>query len=196
MAGIAAFVLAGGQSSRMGRDKAFLQLDGLTLLERALATARHASEEVTIVGQREKFSGYAPVIEDVYPGHGPLAGIHAALSAGRAGLNFIVALDTPFLEPGFVRYLMEQARLSGAVVTLPRVAGRAHPLCAAYRREFAPVAESALQQGHNRIEPLLARVRTREIGDAELREHGYHPRMFDNLNTPEEWDQACRRTPN
>ena len=76
MGDVAAFVIAGGQSSRMGRDKAFLTLGGSTLLERALAVARCVSQEVTIVGQREKFAACGNVIEDVYPGQGPLAGIH------------------------------------------------------------------------------------------------------------------------
>jgi molybdopterin-guanine dinucleotide biosynthesis protein A len=195
MSDVAAFVLAGGQSSRMGRDKAFLQLDGMTLLERALATARATSAQVKIVGQREKFASYAPVIEDIYTRQGPLAGIHAALSASRAELNFVIALDTPFVELRFVRYLIEQARSSGATVTVPCINGQAHPLCAVYRREFAAVAESALRQALNRIVPLFAQVTTREIGDGELLKLGCDPHNFDNLNTPEEWDQACRRTP-
>lgn len=177
----------------MGRDKAFLELQGRTLLERALAIARSITDEVIIVGPREKFSAHGRVIEDTYPGQGPLAGIHAALAASRSELNFVIALDTPFLDPSFARHLVEQAKQSGATVTLPRVAGQSQPLCAVYRREFAPVAETALRQGKNNIVPLFEQVSTREIGDAELRELAYDPRMFDNLNTPEEWDQACKR---
>jgi molybdopterin-guanine dinucleotide biosynthesis protein A len=193
MSDIAAFVLAGGRSLRMGRDKAFLELQGRTLLERALTIARNISDNVRIVGPREKFAPYGPVIEDVYPGQGPLAGIHAALTTSQSELNFMVALDTPFLDAGFARYLVEQASVSAATVTVPRVAGRVQPLCAVYRRAFAAVAENALRQERNNIVPLFAAVTTREIDDAELRRLAYDPRMFDNLNTPEEWDQACKR---
>ena len=116
-------------------------------------------------------------------------------------------MDTPFLDPKFVHYLVQQARTSGATVTVPvtglphpispnpgeiRV-GQPQPLCAVYRREFAPVADNALRQGRNPIVPLFAGVTTREINDAEMQELAFDPRMFDNLNTPEEWDQACRR---
>jgi molybdopterin-guanine dinucleotide biosynthesis protein A len=195
MSEIAAFVLAGGRSSRMGRDKAFLELQGRTLLERALVIARSISDEVSIVGQREKFAAFAPVIEDLYPGQGPLAGIHAALTASRSELNFIIALDTPFLDLKFAQYLVEQARQSDATVTVPRVARQAQPLCAVYRREFAAVAEEALRLGKNNIVPLFAAVSTREINDAELRNLAFDRHMFDNLNTPEEWDQACKRAP-
>jgi molybdopterin-guanine dinucleotide biosynthesis protein A len=223
MTDVAAFVIAGGQSSRMGRDKAFLTLGGSTLLERALAVARSVSREVTIVGPREKFAACGRVIEDIYPGQGPLAGIHAALSGSAFELNLMIGVDTPFLDPEFVQYLVEQARTSGATVTVPVpgiphpiseiphpispprfASGQAHPgeirtgqpqpLCAVYRREFAAVAEDALRQGRNPIVPLFAGVTTREIGDLEMQELAFDPRMFDNLNTPEEWDQACRRT--
>jgi molybdopterin-guanine dinucleotide biosynthesis protein A len=214
MGDLAAFVIAGGQSSRMGRDKAFLTLGGSSLLERALAVARCASQEVTLVGQREKFAAYGSVIEDVYRGQGPLAGIHAALSGSAFELNLMIGVDTPFLDPKFVQYLVQQARTSGATVTVPVTGiphpiseiphpisptpgeirmGQPQPLCAVYRREFAPVAENALRQGRNYIVPLFAEVTTREIGDAEMQELAFDPRMFDNLNTPEEWDQACRR---
>ena len=211
---VAAFVIAGGQSSRMGRDKAFLTLGGSTLLERALAVARCVSQEVALVGQREKFAAYGNVIEDVYRGQGPLAGIHAALSGSAFELNLMIGVDTPFLDPKFVQYLVDQARTGGATVTVPvtRIPhsiseiphpisptpgeirmGQPQPLCAVYRREFAPVAENALRQGRNNIVPLFAEVTTREIGDVEMQELAFDPRMFDNLNTPEEWEQACRR---
>jgi molybdopterin-guanine dinucleotide biosynthesis protein A len=227
MPDIAAFVIAGGQSSRMGRDKAFLTLGGSTLLERALAVARCVSQEITIVGPGEKFAAYGPVIEDVYGGQGPLAGIHAALSGSAFELNLMIGVDTPFLDPKFAQYLVQQARTSGATVTVPvtRVVstesqvprkrlphpvspprsasgqapagetkvGQPQPLCAVYRREFALVAENALRQGRNNIVPLFAGVTTREIGDVEMQELAFDPRMFDNLNTPKEWDQACRR---
>jgi molybdopterin-guanine dinucleotide biosynthesis protein A len=201
----------------MGRDKAFLTLGGSTLLERALAVARCVSREVTLVGQREKLSAYGNVIEDIYPGQGPLAGIHAALSGSAFELNLMIGVDTPFLDPKFAQYLVEQARASGAIVTVPvtgrglphavsplrlrsgqappgeiRV-GQPQPLCAVYRRKFAPVAESALRQERNNIVPLFAAVTTREVSDVEMQELAFDPRMFDNLNTPEEWEQACRR---
>ena len=69
---VTAFILAGGKSSRMGVDKAFLEFDGRTLLARALELARSVAVDVHIVGSRKKFAAFAPVVEDVFPGHGPL----------------------------------------------------------------------------------------------------------------------------
>lgn len=193
MAEVTVFILAGGQSSRMGRDKAFLQLGERSLLERALAAARTVTAEVRIVGQQEKFAAYAPVIEDLYAGRGPLAGIHAALRWSSTELNLVLGVDTPFIDTAFLRYLVEQAAASGAVVTVPRVAGQRQPLCAVYRREFADLAEQALQAGRNRIDALFEQTSARIIDETEMRKLAFDPGMFDNLNTPEEWDQACRR---
>ena len=67
----------------MGHDKAFLQFGGRTLLEHALELAQGATGNARIVGSKEKFAGFGPVVEDIYPGHGPLAGIQAALAATR-----------------------------------------------------------------------------------------------------------------
>src|ERR1700704_3068714 len=96
---VTAFVLAGGKSSRMGQDKAFLQLGGRTLLDRALDLAKNAVDGVFIVGSAEKFASLGPVVEDIYPGHGPLGGIHAALTRTSTDLNLIIAVDLPFLHP-------------------------------------------------------------------------------------------------
>lgn len=144
------FVLAGGKSTRMGMDKAALTLEGRTLLEHAVAILRRVAGEVAILGPRQLYGGYGvPVIEDIYPGCGPLGGIHAALThvAQAPKLSLIIAVDTPFLEPKFLAYLADRARESGAVVTTPEIAGYRQPLCAVYSQEFLSIAEQALRAG-------------------------------------------------
>src|SRR3974377_2140775 len=109
MTGVTAFVLAGGKSSRMGRDKAFLVFRGQTLLERALQSLRAVTSKVYVVGAREKFCSFGPVVEDVYPDRGPLAGIHAALSTSDTELNLVLAVDMPLIEPALLVFLVEAA---------------------------------------------------------------------------------------
>ncbi len=174
----------------MGRDKAFLAWHGRTLLDRALELARELTPAVTIVGQKEKFSALSPVIEDLYPGCGPLAGIHAALTSTTCGLNLVLAVDTPLLTSDFLRYLVQQADASGATVTAPRVRGKIQPLCTVYRREFSAVAETALRAERYKIEPLFEAVSRRILDEAELVKLAFDTRMFDNLNTPDEWERA------
>lgn len=187
---VAAFVLAGGKSSRMGRDKAFLELGGRTLLAHALALARAVGREVTIVGDAKKFSAYGRVVEDVYRDRGPLGGIHAALTCSTTDFNLVLAVDLPFVEAKFLDYLNSQAQASGAMVTVAQIAGDWQPLCAVYRRDFAAVAEKSLQNGKNKIDLLFAEVERRVIDEDELSRTGFSAEMFRNLNTTEDMEQA------
>jgi molybdenum cofactor guanylyltransferase len=191
---VMAFILAGGKSTRMGVDKAFVDYDGRTLLARALDLARSVTSDVCIVGSREKFAAFAPVVEDVFHDCGPLAGIHAALRASVTELNLMLAVDTPFVSGPFLQYLIRQAREAPeATVVVPRGGGGWQPLCAIYRREFAGAAENALLAGRNRIDPLFDVSRTRVIEEEDLEEAGFSPAIFRNLNTPEELEAEKRR---
>lgn len=186
---ITGFVLAGGESSRMGTDKAFLQLDGEILLARATRLASAVSTTVRVVGRVSALSGYEAV-EDIYPKRGPLGGIHAALTSSDTELNLVLAIDLPFIEVRFLEYLVARARTGDAVVTVPRTGGGWQPLCAVYRRAFARTAEAALVQGKNRIDTLFASVKTEAVDEDELTHAGFSPAMFHNLNTPEDWERA------
>jgi molybdopterin-guanine dinucleotide biosynthesis protein A len=186
MAVFSGFVLAGGRSTRMGTDKAFLELDGHTLLARALDLLRALTPEVRIVGPAPKFAAYGPVVEDVYAGRGPLAGIHAALSSSATDLNLILAVDIPFVTESLLQFIVEQARACDAAVTVPRIAGGYQPLCAVYRRAFAPLAQAALEAGRNKIDAVFAATTTRILEESELSRFAFSPGMFENLNRPED----------
>jgi molybdopterin-guanine dinucleotide biosynthesis protein A len=185
-----AFILAGGKSSRMGADKAFLELGGRTLLARALELAKTVAAQVQLVGDKAKFAPFGTVVEDIYPGRGPLGGIHAALMSTTTDFNLMLAVDLPFIGPQFLMYLLSEAQRTKAVVTVARTGGGFQPLCAVYRKEFADVAEQALQAGNNKIDSLFRRVNTRVIDEEELAKAGFDIRIFQNLNTPEDWDRA------
>ena len=184
---VSAFVLAGGKSTRMGRDKAFVTLDGRTLLDRMLEAARSVTDDVRIVGDRAKFAPFALVVEDVFPGCGPPAGIHAALTASSRDLNLILAVDVPFVSLALLQYLITRAKNApDSIVTTARAAGGLQPLCAVYRREFAEVAEKSLRDHQYKIDALFDSVRTEIITEEELETAGFSPRVFRNLNTPQD----------
>jgi molybdopterin-guanine dinucleotide biosynthesis protein A len=189
-ADVAAFVLAGGKSTRMRSDKAFVMLDGRTLLARALELARTVSDNVHIVGSAEKFAGFAPVVEDVFRECGPLGGIHAALRASPAELNLMLAVDVPFVPPALLRYLLTRARGSDAIATVPRAGGGWQPLCAVYRPEFGDVAERALRDGRYRINVLFEVANVQAVDEEELARAGFAASSFRNLNTPDELEAA------
>ena len=189
----AAFILTGGKSSRMGEDKAFLHLGGKTLLDIARGLAAKVCNAVSIVGDRERFGPDA--IEDIFPDSGPLGGIHAALSKTTADLNLLLAVDTPFLDPKFLSWMLDEAASSQAVVTVPKLASGFQPLCAVYRRSFKNVAEDALKGGRFKIDPLYDKVSTRPVTDADLKQLAFDSRMFDNLNTRADFDRALKTKP-
>jgi len=184
---ISAFILAGGKSTRMGTDKAFVVLDGRTLLARMLDAARSVTRDVWIVGDSMKYAPFAQVVEDIYPGCGPLGGIHAALRASPNELNMVLAVDVPYASPALLQYLITRAKSSpSAAITVPRAAGGWQPLCAVYRRQFADAAEKALAEGQYKIDALFEQVAVEAIAEEELETAGFAPRIFRNLNTPEE----------
>src|SRR5205807_1875209 len=111
----AGFVLVGGNSSRMGQDKACLPFQGKTLLEHVAAAVAEAAGSVTLVGAPERYQSLGfPIIADSRPGAGPLAGIHTALSISHADWNMIVACDMPGISAPFLKSLLAAAAASGA----------------------------------------------------------------------------------
>jgi len=192
MDSVTGFILAGGKSTRMGTDKALLELAGRPLIEHMLELARSVCPQVCVVGDPGKFSRLAPVIPDLYAGQGPLAGIHAALTHSETNLNLILGVDLPFLEAEFLSYLISQSRTSGGVVTVPVADGFVQTLCAVYRREFAESAGQALRTGQNKVDAIFPQTSIRKLLDQELAQAGFGPQMFRNLNTPEDWQQAQR----
>lgn len=187
------FVLAGGKSTRMGQDKAALNLNGRTLLEHALAALREVCRTVAILGRHDMHGTLAPVYEDIFPGCGPLSGIHAALTNSKTEFNLIIAVDTPFLEPSFLSYIGERAIASGCVVTAPEINDYPQPLCSVYSLDFLPVAEQALRSGNYKIVPLFPRGKILIIKQSELKQFAFATDMFENLNTPDDLARARRR---
>lgn len=189
---VAVFVLAGGKSTRMGTDKAFLMLEGRTLLRRALETAAVVADNVSIVGEAAKFRGYGAVVEDVFRDCGPLGGIHAALRASRRELNVMLAVDLPYVPAGLLQYLVERAANSSATVTVPRMGVGWQPLCAVYRCEFATAAGRALRSKRYKIDPLFGDGTTLTVTEEELTAAGFSGQAFQNLNTMRELLMAIK----
>lgn len=188
----AAFILAGGRSSRMGTDKAFLELGGEPLIARAAKLAHEVAAEVKIVGEPEKFAAYGAVVADVYRERGPLGGIHAALTESGTELNLMLAVDLPFVPAPFLKYLLARAELSKATVTVPLLNRYFQPLCAVYRKQFLLPAQGALVEDRNKIDPLFRQVSLCIVSEDDLAANGFNSSIFRNLNTREDWERATQ----
>lgn len=142
------WVLAGGRSERMGRDKAGLEFAGFPLLERMLGKLRKLGLRARVAGMREPVEGVAAdVVSDLHPDCGPLSGMETALGRSEAQLVMMLGVDLPLIETEFLMWMLERAQVSGAAATIPRVLGQPQPLCAVYRRELLRGITRALDSG-------------------------------------------------
>lgn len=187
---IAAAILAGGQSRRMGRDKGRLQLGGQTLIERVLAAVRPLDCPTFIVARRatDHADLSLPVIPDLYPDAGPLGGLGTALHHTSTPALLLLACDQPFLTPPFLRFLAAQLGTHQAVV--PRSPQGLQPLCAAYARSCLPLVEATLAQGERRMHAFCQSLDLRLLEPAEWQPFDPRGLLFANLNTPEEYQRA------
>lgn len=191
-----AFILAGGQSTRMGRDKALLEFHGRPLIVHAIAKLRALGFAPRVAGSRPDLTNYAPVIPDNHPGSGPLGGIEAALSASDSNLNLFLPIDLPLLPLEFLRWMTARARQTSALATIPCLQDHPQPLCGIYHCALLPHAQSALAVGDRKVMRVVenAAAASRSKLDrfdietiaacldfsATLPVH----RWFQNLNTP------------
>lgn len=194
-----AFVLAGGQSTRMGRDKTLMRLAGRPLIEHALDKLRNLGFNPRIVGTRPDLASFAPVIPDLFPRAGPLGGIASALAVSSAEQNLLLPVDCPWLPVVFLLWLVQRAGITGALATIPRLQGLPQPLCAVYRRELMPHAQAAIREGDAKVTRAVDRC-ARAIGQlpdsfdvesiAAAESWPWPHRWFVNLNTPDEFQKA------
>jgi molybdopterin-guanine dinucleotide biosynthesis protein A len=181
----AGWILVGGRSARMGRDKAFVEVEGRALALRVADRIAPVCGSVTLVGDPVIYGALGlPVIEDAFPGQGPLAGIEAALRCTTVDQNLIVACDMPALEIA----LIEELFAAGGDCAVPQYAdGKLEPLCAVYHRRCHATVLSALNSGIRAVKDIL-RPQTGEMRDslAVRLVRVQSPAPFANLNTPED----------
>jgi molybdenum cofactor guanylyltransferase len=149
------WVLAGGASSRMGRDKALLEIDGRPLILLALDKLRMLKLEARIAGSRPDLAGFAPVVPDNFPSCGPLGGIEAALASSDDEPHLFLPVDLPGLPVEFLAWMSRRAEASGATATIPLLAGRPQSLCAVYSRSLLPGLRAALTAGRYKVMPAI-----------------------------------------
>lgn len=193
---IEGFILAGGASTRMGRDKAGIEFDGETLARRAFCVLAEFADSVHVVGGNVQ--GLAS-LGDVFPSHGggtraSLIGLHSALFHAGTDWIAVLACDLPFVTAAFFRRLIGIADSEGggvdAVVPL-QPDGRPQPLAALYRRTHClAAANEMLIENNFRLSEFLTRVSTREVDREIYGDLDNADRFFLNVNTPGDLDAA------
>lgn len=189
--GVGGYILAGGASSRMGRDKALLVLAGRTLLDRAASLIEPLTGAPTVIGSPDRYgSGKWRVIADQIAGLGPLGGIATALRDSREPWNLILGCDLPFVTQEWPAYLIDRALASPADAVVPQSARGAEPLCAMYRQSAEPLISKALSRGIRKVTDALADLNVESIPPDEWKKFDSHGRLFDNMNSPADFEAA------
>jgi molybdopterin-guanine dinucleotide biosynthesis protein A len=188
---ISVAVLAGGQSKRMGQDKAFLEVGGGPVIERVLRGVAPLTDDLFIsANSPEKYIRFGlRVVPDVYPDKAALGGIYSAIHAARHDHVLIVACDMPFLNPELLRYLINLAPTADVVAPLisPPQPETMH---AVYSKACLAAIEPRLLANKLRIIGFFEDVSVRYVVREEVARFDPHFRAFLNMNTPEDWERV------
>ena len=179
-----AVILAGGQSRRMGKNKAALEIGGQTLLDRQVELVRAAgAAEIWISASRGTDLGApgVPVLLDSVEGHGPLAGVVTALRCATVFPLLVLAVDVPFVTESFLEKLRKLCTPDRGVV--PAYSWYLEPLVAFYPRAVSPLAERRLLAGELRLQELVREALARRLMNPYPLQHDER-RMMENWNTP------------
>jgi molybdopterin-guanine dinucleotide biosynthesis protein A len=202
-----AIILAGGQGLRFGSDKAEMVIEGKSVLEALIDKLSEVCQGIIVVSNARNTISHVhgdnypnvKVVGDVICGIGPLGGIHAGLSASDTQHNLVLACDMPFINIGFIRYMISQIRQED-MAHIPVIHNRAEPLCGIYAkgciREIKWLADTntVTFQGKKAREfcilRLLDRVGVRYIEEETIRQFDPQGHMFFNINTLQDMKQA------
>lgn len=185
-------LLAGGKSSRMKRNKAFLEFAGRPLVERSLEVLLTTFKEVIIsTNDPELYAKYSvQIVPDLILHNGPLSGIYSSLQAATYDECFFVACDMPFLYKTVIRYMAQWVHDFDIVV--PQSKQGLHPLHAYYKRSCLPYIEKNLKAKNFKIIDFYPDCQVRYVTEKELKIFGDTSEMFCNVNTPAEWEKVIQ----
>ncbi len=195
---VTGIILAGGKSTRMGEDKSFLKLDGMTIIEHILNRMKSVFQNVFIVSNSpEDYRELGvPIYRDIYEFKGPLAGIHSGLKYSKTRENFIISVDMPLMTKDMIEYLVDYE--TDKPVTVCHADGFVQQLAGRYSSSVFSVAEQILERyseesgSVNQVKRKCAVLTLLDITGAEIIDSGevsfYKPGMFFNMNRPEDYN--------
>jgi len=190
MHSVSGVILAGGQSRRMGVNKAFLEFKGQPLIARVIDTVSQVGDEVILVTnapEEYEHLGHR-LVTDIFPGKGSLGGIYTGVKAARNPYTLVVACDMPFLNPSLLRYMILLS--PGYDVVVPRLGREVEPLHALYAKACLPAMEAVLQQDNLQVVSFYSQVRVRYVEQQEIEILDPNHFSLFNINSPQDLEQA------
>jgi molybdopterin-guanine dinucleotide biosynthesis protein A len=186
-------IQAGGESRRIGRDKALIPFHGVPLVQRVVERLAPLADELFVTTNQPQAYGFldAPLIPDIWPGMGALGGLYTALNTATLPLVAVVACDMPFVSPKLLAFQRDILLGSEVDAVIPSSENGLEPLHAVYRRQTClPAVESALRQSQRRMIDWHPSVNVRLLSIAETKAHDPEGLAFININSSEDLLQA------
>lgn len=188
-------ILSGGRSLRMGEDKAFIEIEGMPIVQRICRLFLLLFQEVIIITSRkERYLQFGvKVYEDIIPDLGALGGLYTAITSASFSYSFVVACDMPFLRRNVIEYLIQKR--DDYDVIIPRTWDGLQPLHAIYSKNCLEAIQTVLKQNKRRIIDFLPLVHTNIVDSSEFYSLDPDMESFININTPEDLDLYTKRRP-
>jgi molybdopterin-guanine dinucleotide biosynthesis protein A len=196
--GVAGYILAGGGSTRFGRDKALVEVGGTPMLARMSELLRGVTKQVKLVATPGKYSVFGvETIEDRWPGEGPLGGIITALedaakTPAHGEWNLMVSCDMPFLTREWLAFVCERATRSKGQVVLAYSTSGPEPLCACWQTTAAAKLRSGFERGVRKVTEGIALLRAEVLDETDWKRFDNEGRLFWNMNTAADYEEARR----
>jgi molybdopterin-guanine dinucleotide biosynthesis protein A len=186
-------IQAGGESRRMGQNKALLTFMGQTLIERVISRIKFISDEVLVTSNEPGLFDFLhlPVSADLVPGRGALSGLFTAFSITHTPLVAVVACDMPFVSPQLLSAQIKMLIEQNAEGIVPRHKDGTEPFHSIYRREVCLAAvETSIDLGRKRVDSWFPVVRMGYIEHEDIMRYDPSGHAFFNINSPEDYQQA------
>ncbi|MDI7258734.1 MAG: molybdenum cofactor guanylyltransferase [Thermodesulfobacteriota bacterium] len=184
--GLTGIILSGGKSIRMGRNKAFIEIDGIPIIRRIYNLFENIFDEIIIVThQRELFTDFkANIYNDLLPNRGALMGLYTGLFYSSHPYSFCVACDMPFLNKLLIQYLIDQAQDDDVIV--PKTFDGLQPLHAIYSKKCLGPINKIIEMGKYKIIDFYPMVKIKIVGEDDILKFDPIKKSFVNINTPDE----------
>ena len=184
---VSGIILAGGSSIRFGQNKAFMDIDGIRLIDRTVETMKNIFEQVILVTNEKEHYEYIgiPIIKDLIKGLGPIGGIYTGLMSISNQAGFFVACDMPFINKQLIQYMVDIKGNHAAVV--PMVANNIEPLHAIYSKSCLETIKKLINSNTYQVRLSYEKLPVRYIKEDEIKQFCAPSKTFLNINTPDEF---------
>ncbi len=189
-------ILSGGKSLRMGKNKAFIEIEGLPMIERILNLFEKIFNEILVItNDRNQFDHFnnVKIYSDLIPYKGALGGLFTGLFYSSYEYSFCVGCDMPFLNESLIKFLIK--KIEGEDIIVPKTEKGLEPLHAIYSKRCLPLIKKTIDSGKSRIIDIYPFLNIKVIEEREFIELDPERKSFLNINTPEELEKIKRMSP-